>query len=62
MDLLTIAIVLAAALPALSLVFGVVTMATHRPVAHGTGQQWMVRRVAFQLLAVALLLFAWLAS
>jgi hypothetical protein len=62
MDLLTIAIVLALAVPAYSLLCGITTMATHHDVAHRSAEQWMIRRVAFQALAVALLLFALLAG
>jgi hypothetical protein len=58
MSLLTLAIVLAFAATIYSLVCGVTAMAAGGEVGHHNSEQWMIRRVAFQTLAVALLLVA----
>jgi hypothetical protein len=58
MNLLTVAIVFALLATAYSLIGGVSSMATGRPVGHHTSEQWMMMRIGFQGLAVVLLLLA----
>jgi hypothetical protein len=60
MSPLTVAIVLAIAAAVYSLACGVSTMATGKQIGHHTGEEWMIRRIAFQALAVILLLLAML--
>lgn len=62
MSLLTLAIVLAVAATVYSLACGVTSMMIGGEVRHHNSEQWMIRRVAFQALAVALLLLALLPS
>jgi hypothetical protein len=58
MSLLTIVAVVALLATVYSFVCGVSSMATSTDVRHHTSEQWMIRRVAFQAVAVLLLLFA----
>ncbi len=58
MNPITMLIVLAIALVIVSLVSGLSTMVHHGPIANHTGEQWMFRRVGFQALALALIVFA----
>lgn len=58
MDILTILLLLAMGAVVYSFLCGVSTMATNHEVAHGDAGQWMIRRVAFQALAIAVVLFA----
>jgi hypothetical protein len=58
MTLLIGGILLAIAATLMSLVFGVSSMATGRQIAHHNSDEWMHLRVAFQAVAVLLLLVA----
>jgi hypothetical protein len=58
MDLLTVAVFLALGATIWSLISGVSAMAIDGSVAHHDSGQWMIRRVAFQAAALALVLFA----
>ena len=58
MSLSTVLIVAALLATVYSLVCGVTSMVRGAPVQHHSSQEWMVRRVAFQALAVGLLLVA----
>jgi Hypoxia induced protein conserved region len=58
MSLLTVAIVLAVAATVYSLIGGMTSMVAKGEAGHHTSNQWMIRRVAFQALAVILLLLA----
>jgi hypothetical protein len=58
MSLLTLAVVLAFAATIYSLVCGVTAMVAGGEVRHHNSEQWMILRVAFQALAVVLLLLA----
>jgi len=60
MSPLTVAIVLAVLAAVYSLVCGVSSMATGKEIGHHTSEEWMIRRIAFQALAVGLLLLAML--
>ena len=60
MNMLTLAIVAAILATVMSLVFGVSTMASHKAIAHHTGEQWMFLRITFQAIAVVLLVLAFL--
>lgn len=62
MSPLTVAIVLAIAAAIYSLACGVSSMATGKDIAHHTSEEWMIRRIAFQALAVVLLLLGMLAA
>jgi hypothetical protein len=58
MDVMTMLILLALAATVFALVSGVTTMATHHDVGRHDGNGWMFRRVAFQALALLLLILA----
>jgi phage tail tape-measure protein len=58
MSLLTLAILVALALVVCSLVGGLTSMVAKGEAGHHTSEQWMIRRVAFQALAVILMLLA----
>jgi len=58
MSLLTLAIVLAFAATIYSLVCGLASMVAGGEVRQHNSEQWMMRRVGFQALAVILLLVA----
>jgi len=58
MSLLTLAVVLAFAATIYSLARGVASMVAGGELRHHESEQWMIRRVAFQALAVVLLLVA----
>lgn len=58
MSLLTVAIVLAVAATVYSLIGGMTSMVAKGEAGHRSSEQWMIRRVAFQALAVILLLLA----
>jgi|JRYJ01.1.fsa_nt_gb hypothetical protein len=58
MSVMTVFILLALAATLVSLAAGVGAMATHGEVGHRDSNAWMFRRVAFQALAVALLVLA----
>jgi hypothetical protein len=58
MSLLTIAILFALLAVVYSLIGGVSSMVAGREVGHHTSEQWMMMRIGFQALAVALLLVA----
>ena len=58
MDLLTLAVFLALGAVLWSLVSGVSAMPVDGQVAHHDSTQWMIRRVAFQAAALALVLLA----
>jgi hypothetical protein len=58
MDLLTLAVLLLLGAVAWSLACGISAMASDKPVAHHDSTQWMIRRVAFQAAALALVLVA----
>jgi hypothetical protein len=62
MSLMTFAIVVALAATIYSLIGGVSAMVAGGEFAHRTSEQWMIRRVAFQALAVVLLVVAALQS
>jgi len=58
MSMLTFLVVAALFCVIGSLVLGVASMVRHEPVGHRTSAQWMTMRVAFQALAVVLILLA----
>jgi hypothetical protein len=58
MDLLTLAVFLALGAVLWSLVSGISAMAVDGQVAHHDSTHWMIRRVAFQAAALALVLLA----
>lgn len=58
MSFLTLAVVVAVALVVYSLIGGMTSMVAKGEAGHRTSEQWMIRRVAFQALAVILLLLA----
>ena len=58
MNLLTVAIFFALLATGYSLLGGVASMIAGREVGHHTSEQWMMMRIAFQALAVVLLLVA----
>ena len=58
MSVVSLVILAAVAATVYSFICGVTTMATHTEVGHHTGEQWMIRRVGFQALAVLLVLLA----
>lgn len=60
MSPLTAAIVVAALAAVCSLVCGVSSMVSGKDVLHHSSEQWMMRRIAFQALALGLLLMAML--
>lgn len=62
MNAMTWLILLAVLATVGSLISGIATMTHHGPVGHRTGEQWMFRRVGFQALALALIVFAVLLS
>lgn len=62
MSLMTIAIVVAVLATIYSLVGGMSAMVAGGEAGHRTSEQWMIRRVAFQALAVALLVISALQS
>ena len=62
MSLLMVAILLAVAATVYSLIGGMSSMVARGEAGHRSSEQWMIRRVAFQALAVALLLLAMLPS
>ena len=58
MSILTILIIAAIVGTVTSLGFGIAAMANHGEVGHRSSAQWMTMRVAFQALAVVLLVLA----
>jgi hypothetical protein len=58
MDLLTLAVFVALGAVLWSLVSGISAMAVDGQIAHHDSTHWMIRRVAFQAVALALVLFA----
>lgn len=56
MNMLTLLLIAAVLAVLGSLVFGIAAMGRNGPVMHRTSAQWMTMRVAFQALAVAILL------
>jgi hypothetical protein len=58
MDLLTLAVFLALGAVLWSLVSGISAMAVDGQVGHHDSTHWMIRRVAFQAAALALVLLA----
>jgi len=58
MSLMTMAIVTTLLATIYSLIGGLAAMVAGGEAGHRTSEQWMIRRVAFQALAVALLLIA----
>ena len=56
MDLVTFGLVVALLATVYSFVGGVISMARHGEVLHHSSEEWMTMRVAFQGLAVLLLL------
>ncbi|MCU0806054.1 MAG: HIG1 domain-containing protein [Burkholderiales bacterium] len=58
MDLLTLAVLVAVAATIWSLFAGLSSMAVDGPVARHESTHWMIRRVAFQAAALALVLLA----
>lgn len=58
MNIMTFFVVVAAACVLGSLVLGVASMASHGEIAHHNSDQWMMARVGFQGLALALILIA----
>ena len=62
MSLMTIAIVVTVLATIYSLIGGVAAMVAGGEAGHRSSEQWMIRRVAFQALAVLLLVIAALQS
>lgn len=58
MSLMTIAIVVTVLATVYSLIGGVAAMVAGGVAGHRSSEQWMIRRVAFQALAVILLVIA----
>ena len=58
MSLMTIAIVVTVLATVYSLIGGVAAMVVGGEAGHRSSEQWMIRRVAFQALAVLLLVIA----
>jgi len=58
MSLMTIAIVVTVLATVYSLIGGVTAMVAGGEAGHRSSEQWMIRRVAFQALAVILLVIA----
>ena len=58
MSLMTIAIVVTVLATVYSLIGGVAAMVAGGEAGHRSSEQWMIRRVAFQALAVLLLVIA----
>jgi hypothetical protein len=58
MTLMTIAIILTVLATVYSLIGGVAAMVSGGEAGHRTSEQWMIRRVGFQALAVTLLVIA----
>ena len=58
MSLMTIAIVVTVLATIYSLIGGVAAMVAGGEAGHRSSEQWMIRRVAFQALAVLLLVIA----
>lgn len=56
MSLLTVALVVAALATIYSFVGGLSSMVAGRALGHHTSEQWMIMRIAFQAVAVVLLL------
>jgi len=56
MNLITLILVVALIATVVSLVGGMTSMVGHGQAGHRTSEQWMIMRVAFQALAVAMIL------
>lgn len=56
MYLVTVVLVVALIATLFSLIGGVSSMVAHGETGHHTSEQWMIMRVAFQALAVAMIL------
>jgi hypothetical protein len=56
MYLVTVVLVVALAATLFSLIGGLSSMVSHGEAGHHTSEQWMIMRVAFQALAVAMVL------
>jgi Hypoxia induced protein conserved region len=58
MSMMTLLVIVAALCVVGSLALGVASMVSHGEVGHRTSAQWMTMRVAFQALALGLILLA----